>query len=849
MNPFLSRALRFGGDALELGRTFAQPMVGEIPAGLHGLSTMMRTGDMDQAAEDVEAVRKEFEYAPKRPGTQRAVEKVGEGVEFAKDLWNAQKGAPAIAEGWDKFVTTAPGIAAAATGLAGVVDPTHGGGKAARTAEEAARIAALRAVRESTPKGPMFRSAVEEAVPQLPARSTVGQYVATLSNRPGIKGEELADLGLRELDPTATMTREEFLDTIKQRRAPREQRRQSYDMIPDELMSEKITDIADLDTRSAVGNPESFEKMGLEKFAPIDEHPDLAVTRENQRRAAAWDEYQKEDPDLFASALQYVVEDLDAHGNDGGQRLWDDFQAGYPEAEEQIHSMANALIANARDNKKLYGELMDLRGADLDARWKELEPQFGSLRGAGDTARSMFQRRLEEAPGFSEFMYDRAEERLRRDPGDFNWEQFPGRPTYPGMRYYGDVPETSGGYSEILETQQPIPWAPDKRQYNEGHWEAPQGQKNNVTLHLRGEEVQTPEGNPAWMLNELQSKYAAGVGEHGTTLDPLMVEHGKVIADRQVEDALKLLENPENVDWFDVNENSPWGEGFLDIVRDVADRGGQPTPEEIAQLRALAEQANGVAGDRSFITHRGKPFVHETFGSDPADQGRAAAWIDAIQAGENPDALSLQTLRRGISDELDKYVDDMRTATTPFKSDKRMPPRAGTKSWRLRGLKMALREAADRGATDLYLPTGQMLPRIEQWLPDFDDMTVVDRREPGIARRVEKPERDLQDQVAASMTSDSDMADEYSWNEVMQNYQTRLPKEVEKYLKKFGAKIEEDRVLPKTGDKSQAATARRIRFTPQLLAEILRGQELYQILGGAGLLGLAASQGEEQPQL
>jgi len=93
------------------------------------------------------------------------------------------------------------------------------------------------------------------------------------------------------------------------------------------------------------------------------------------------------------------------------------------------------------------------------------------------------------------------------------------------------------------------------------------------------------------------------------------------------------------------------------------------------------------------------------------------------------------------------------------------------------------------------------------------------------------------------------MADEYSWNEVMQNYQTRLPKEVEKYLKKFGAKIEEDRVLPKTGDKSQAATARRIRFTPQLLAEILRGQELYQILGGAGLLGLAASQGEEQPQL
>lgn len=131
MNPFLSRALRYGGDALELGRTFAQPMVGEIPAGLQGLGTMMRTGDMDQAAEDVESTRRDFEYAPTRPGTQRAVEKIGQGVEFTKDLWNAQKGAPAIAEGWDKFVTTAPGIAAAATGIAGVVDPTHGGGKAA----------------------------------------------------------------------------------------------------------------------------------------------------------------------------------------------------------------------------------------------------------------------------------------------------------------------------------------------------------------------------------------------------------------------------------------------------------------------------------------------------------------------------------------------------------------------------------------------------------------------------------------------------------------------------------------------------------------------------------------------
>jgi hypothetical protein len=171
-----------------------------------------------------------------------------------------------------------------------------------------------------------------------------------------------------------------------------------------------------------------------------------------------------------------------------------------------------------------------------------------------------------------------------------------------------------------------------------------------------------------------------------------------------------------------------------------------------------------------------------------------------------------------------------------------MPPRAGLKSWRLRGLKQALREAADRGATDLYFPTGQMMPRIENWVPE----EMFDRPEhAGGARSRDDADRNAREWVEFNA---DDMGDEYKQRAVMQNYEDRLPKEWGPYLKKFGAKIE--RSPMKSLNDEAPATAQRIRFTPELLAEVLRGQKLYQLAGGGSLLALLmAAQEDEQPTL
>ena len=91
--------------------------------------------------------------------------------------------------------------------------------------------------------------------------------------------------------------------------------------------------------------------------------------------------------------------------------------------------------------------------------------------------------------------------------------------------------------------------------------------------------------------------------------------------------------------------------------------------------------------DANVLAHRGEPYRADQFRPFPnTPEGNEAAQkvITSIQAGTDP-VTGAQHFTRG---------------------ERRLPPRAGLKTWRLRGLKRALREAADRGMNDLYLPTG-----------------------------------------------------------------------------------------------------------------------------------------------
>lgn len=859
MNPYLAKALRYGGDALELGRTFAQPMVGEIPAGLQGLSTMLQTGDMDQAAEDVNATREQFEYAPKRPGTQRAVEKIGQGVEFAKDLWNAQKGAPAIAEGWDKFTTTAPGIAAAATGLAGVVDPTRGGGKAARAAEEAARIAALRTVRETVKPGPVFRSAVDEAVGGLPARATAGQYIATLRNKPGIKGEEIADLGLHQVDPTMQLTREQFQEMIDDRRPKRHVIRKSWENIREPEFDQKLDEMVHTAFMGAASRPDSYMNLGLDALTKLP-HPENAIVAKNAAASPdrRWREFvdQNDDGDAFSKALEIAMDDIQNHGTVGDNDMLRRFMDGDEEAADTINTMADNVINQARTRpdvfRRLWGdELYGLRAEDAASVY-----HGGRGESVPREVQEQFAKQLKDFPGARELVTEKVRKELEAEPGDYMWGNRSELPQYPGMRYYGNE-QPSKKYAELLESQQPLPWHPDQRQYHEPHWPLAGEDltRNNVTQHLRVDEVQTPEGSPALMLNELQSKYAQNVGASGMTTDPLELSPATNVSDAWMTKARKWLDDgadPEvlenefgDIDAEAYNTLERMGEEYRDGVLD------EDAIEEYISEAEIATQSglglNPETLDHQIITHRGLPFSstgERAFGPDPGSQGEAQALIDSLQRGEPLLPKGLQDLKVGASAELDDWL-KQHAEQAPFTNDPRSTPRAGTKSWRLRGLKMALREAADRGYNDLYLPAGRMLPRIENWGEGSYDggYGPKSRASGGFTAR------DRQDMSTASFLTSDDGEFDASFPKIMENYETRLPKEIEKYLKKHKAVIEDDRLLPTTGDKTHAATGKRIRFTPELLSEILRGQELYQILGGAGLLGLAASQGEEQPQL
>lgn len=58
--------------------------------------------------------------------------------------------------------------------------------------------------------GPMFHSGLSRAIGDLQPKGTIGQYVSTLRNTPGVKNEEIKDLGLDKLDPNTKVSQEQF---------------------------------------------------------------------------------------------------------------------------------------------------------------------------------------------------------------------------------------------------------------------------------------------------------------------------------------------------------------------------------------------------------------------------------------------------------------------------------------------------------------------------------------------------------------------------------------------------------------------------------------------------------------
>jgi hypothetical protein len=430
-------------------------------------------------------------------------------------------------------------------------------------------------------------------------------------------------------------------------------------------------------------------------------------------------------------------------------------------------------------------------------------------------------------------------------------------PAYPNMWYFAedqvDPGAAGSNYLEILQTAGPMAWAPDKRMYKEPHWPQEVGKSgNDVVAHLRMSDVDTPEGSPAMMIEEVQSKYASDVGKKGTTADPLSITPLGQVVDNEVERLLKLADDAADSEELAQKLENVLDEEFDADFKDDLDNILQDyhgaSPKEQADMRDELQQlvADGKffdyqhLNDPAVITHRGQPF--EINGVPPAGAPEELAkQIARIQEGYHPTrpAPTQGDTPAGFD------LEYLQRESPQWSHDTRLPPRPGTKSWRLRALKRALREAADRDANDLYFPTGEMMPAIEKWageLGGFEDMP-YDKRDKFLAERAVEVGEDMINEPG----------DPNVMAMVMANYQNRLPKEWGPYLKKFGATIEEDQLLPK-GVKAKdlpggrGPKARRIRFTPELLAEVLRGQKLYQLAPAAALLPLMmGEQQDEEP--
>jgi hypothetical protein len=122
-------------------RAVAQPMVGQVPAGLMGLFELAKTGDPAQAAAASQAIEEAFAYTPTDEGAISALGKVGEGVEWAGEQLSSLPGADTAKQGWEDFTISNP---AAAAMVLGGVETLNKPGKAAKGAKAAAKAGALR---------------------------------------------------------------------------------------------------------------------------------------------------------------------------------------------------------------------------------------------------------------------------------------------------------------------------------------------------------------------------------------------------------------------------------------------------------------------------------------------------------------------------------------------------------------------------------------------------------------------------------------------------------------------------------------------------------------------------------
>jgi len=864
VNPVLSDILRYGKGLGQAGRAIAQPMLGDIPAGMAGLGSMMVGENMDQAAARVNAVRDQFAYSPDTEEGQMYLGKLGQGVEKVVETARKVPGVKQAEAGWEGFTQKAPAIAAVTAGVVGAGVPEGRGAKVATTTVDAvrdaekARIAALRAVRESTPAGPVFRSALEEAIPSLQPKATLGQYVATLRNKPGIKGEELDDLGLSTMDPNTPATREQLAQWVQELRPERSQLRRAGEEIPPEAIDEKVDELFRPHLEGLAARRKVFEESGLTMPEGL-VHPEDARDLEMRRRRQEWDE----------TAYEEHIDKALRHAERSRPDLAKAAAEGDDDALELLHDAASTLLDEARTSRRRYGELMGYRDPD-DTVWEAHQAQFGNPRENPREATNQFIEALRGNTDFLKAWQQKTRGDVMDNPQSYRWNDDVPAPKYPYMNYYNDVDQgKAAGYSELTEQQGPLKTSMDPRGYKEPHWPPTadaEHSPNNVTLHARFSAVRNAEGDPATLVNELQSKYASDVGSAGTTATPhqvLDVWEYAALEGKNLRKALdesfssgddsKLNDMMDNMDQRDV-----------EIIRE-AYRGMHTNPDRAAAQAALDEAIADVEiniADSAKRSQQGEYMLYNPASQMPvsaANYGGKGNWGRGFATKEAAQA-AVEGIQRGDSTpaffdpqrdtELAKHLAD--NPRTPFQGDTRLPPRAGLKSWRLRGLKMALREAADRGHNDLYLPTGDMMPRIEGWADEemFDPELVnlpEDPRDYGYSRtRGRNVSREMLDANAAEgaqeMTESADA--------IMKNYEERLPKELDKYLKQFGAKVEDDMLYPATkGQKKQGRSAKRVKFTPELLAEILRGQKLYQLGGGAALLGALAAGQEEQPSL
>ena len=120
-------------------RAVAQPMVGQVPAGLMGLFELAKTGDPAQAAAASQAIEEAFAYTPTDEGAIGALGKVGEGAEWAGEQLSSLPGADTAMQGWEDFTVSNP---AAAALMLGGIETLNKPGKSAAAAKAAATRAA-----------------------------------------------------------------------------------------------------------------------------------------------------------------------------------------------------------------------------------------------------------------------------------------------------------------------------------------------------------------------------------------------------------------------------------------------------------------------------------------------------------------------------------------------------------------------------------------------------------------------------------------------------------------------------------------------------------------------------------